>query len=219
MLVGIEQRDTEDDVMYCSKKLCSLRLWPDDRGRPWNNDVMKNKFGLLLVSQFTLHGVLKGNRPDFHRSMEPVRAEKMFNDFVEACRVKHTKVETGRFGAMMEVSLVNDGPVTIVLDSQEIGFKRKIKIDNGDSRGKNAPESSSEGTEASKISKKERKRARREAFLKKVRATCEDLEMQINSLQNKLVRCTSDGSDKSEYELELSKLSSNLAHQQSLLKH
>jgi len=158
VLVGIEQRDTNDDIEWASKKLLNLRLWPDDKKRPWQGSLSSNGYGLLLVSQFTLHGYLKGNRPDFHRSMEPKQASDYFDKFVRACQRHHAdKVETGIFGAKMKVSIENDGPVTLILDSQEIGFKRRIPIPSLDEKTSSAT-ASAPGSKKQTISKKERKR-------------------------------------------------------------
>ena len=84
-------------------------------------------FGILLVSQFTLHSVLKGNRPDFHGSMAPDAARAYFADFVAAVRAKHDVVATGTFGAKMQVALTNDGPVTISLDSSDCSWYHSCK--------------------------------------------------------------------------------------------
>eukprot|EP00939_MAST-03C_sp_MAST-3C-sp1_P001340 g1340.t1 len=171
-LVGIEERDTVDDVNYLAKKLVTLKLWPNDKGQPWKNDVTTNGYGILIVSQFTLHGYLKGTRPCFNRSMEPKAAKDMFDSFVNACKAQHDNVEIGAFGKMMEVSLINDGPITILLDSQEIGFKRRVKVvekkksSQKKAQGKKSVETVRGGSEgiggdARKLSKKERKRLAR----------------------------------------------------------
>ena len=129
-LVGIGRNDTLDDTKWCTNKICNVRLWDDRaKGKPWQNSVKSSGYELLLVSQFTLHGVLKGNKPDFSHSKRPEEAKKMFDEFVALSKalIPAEKVKTGIFGAKMEVSLVNDGPVTISIDSEGVNFKRKIK--------------------------------------------------------------------------------------------
>merc|ERR1740130_2034466 len=104
-------------------------------------------FKILLVSQFTLHAIIKSNRPDFHASMEPGTAKALFESFVSRVKTEHSlpadnidMVEAGTFGANMQVSLINDGPVTIQIDSQEIGFKRKVQRKKGKKAGAAAAE-------------------------------------------------------------------------------
>ena len=128
-LCGISREDTREDRDWCAAKLLSVRLWAHEAtGKPWAASAASKELEVLLVSQFTLHAVLKGNKPDFHKSMAPAEAEPFFNAFVAAVRDKHTsadKVQAGKFGAMMQVELVNDGPVTLCLDSGHAGFKKQ----------------------------------------------------------------------------------------------
>jgi D-tyrosyl-tRNA(Tyr) deacylase len=99
-----------------SDKLIGLRLFPDDDGR-MNLPLTDVGGGLLVVSQFTLYGdVRKGRRPSFIDAAEPQHAERLYEAFVAALRERTARVETGEFGAMMEVDLVNDGPVTLWLE-------------------------------------------------------------------------------------------------------
>jgi D-tyrosyl-tRNA(Tyr) deacylase len=119
VLVGIAPGDTPRDVLALARKLLSLRLWPDDGGRPWARSVVDRGYGVLLVSQFTLYAnTRKGTKPDFHGAMPSERSAPMFDELVAAVRKLYPagRVETGRFGAHMEVELVNDGPVTILLE-------------------------------------------------------------------------------------------------------
>ncbi|KAJ3216298.1 hypothetical protein HK099_005929 [Clydaea vesicula] len=120
-LVGICNDDTEVDQDYIVNKLISLRLW-DFEGKSWNKSVVEKQYEILLVSQFTLYAkTTKGSKPDFHNAMKSERSQEFFNTFVDKLKVKYdpSKIQEGEFGAMMEVSIVNDGPVTIVLDSKE----------------------------------------------------------------------------------------------------
>ena len=140
---GIGRNDTLDDTKWCVNKICNLRLWDDEaKGKPWQNSVKSSGYELLLVSQFTLHAKLKGNKPDFSHSKRPEEAEKMFDEFVNLSKstIPKENVKTGVFGAKMDVSLVNDGPVTITIDSEEVNFKRKIKRpcdDEGNNKNNN----------------------------------------------------------------------------------
>lgn len=118
VLLGIERDDTDDDIAAISNKLVSLRLWEKDQ-KPWNANVKDVDGELLIVSQFTLHAVLKGTRPDFHRSMAPTNASAMFDKFVQRVRKLYPRTQQGVFGAMMEVDVINSGPVTILIDTAE----------------------------------------------------------------------------------------------------
>jgi len=118
LLVGIEKGDSEEDVQYLAQKIVELRIFPDEEGK-MNLALEEIKGEILAVSQFTLAGsVKKGRRPSFDTAEEPKRAEELFNSFVRLIRQEGIRVETGIFGAMMEVHLLNDGPVTFVLESR-----------------------------------------------------------------------------------------------------
>ncbi|HAN30893.1 MAG TPA: D-tyrosyl-tRNA(Tyr) deacylase [Myxococcales bacterium] len=120
VLVSVGQDDTDADIDLMTKKLSKLRVFTDAEGK-MNLDVLDAGGSLLLVSQFTLHGdVRKGRRPSFVRSMRPERAEPMLNQLAEALRSEGLAVEIGRFGANMQVSLINDGPVTILIDTKKV---------------------------------------------------------------------------------------------------
>ncbi len=118
-LLGIGKADTEADSDYIIGKILALRIFHDDAGK-MNRSVTDIAGGVLVVSQFTLHGdARKGTRPSFSDAMPPADAEKFYNRFMEKLRAATTlQVEEGKFAAMMDVELVNDGPVTILLDSQ-----------------------------------------------------------------------------------------------------
>lgn len=118
LLVGITHEDTEQDADYVAKKIAGLRLWEDEEGK-MNRAIDEVDGEILSVSQFTLYGdVRKGRRPSFIEAARPEKAEPIWNYFNEALRQQGLKVETGVFGAMMDVSLVNDGPVTIIVESK-----------------------------------------------------------------------------------------------------
>lgn len=114
-LVGVEPGDGEAQVARMAQRLLGYRVFADAAGR-MNLGLADTGGGLLLVSQFTLAAdTSSGMRPGFQTAAPPDRAEPLFNGLVEACRAVHPRVETGRFGAHMVVSLVNDGPVTFLL--------------------------------------------------------------------------------------------------------
>lgn len=114
-LVGVEPGDGDAQVARMAQRLLGYRVFADAAGR-MNLGLADTGGGLLLVSQFTLAAdTSSGMRPGFQTAASPDRAEPLFNRLVEACRAAHPRVETGRFGAYMVVSLVNDGPVTFLL--------------------------------------------------------------------------------------------------------
>ncbi|MEN4904451.1 D-aminoacyl-tRNA deacylase [Luteimonas sp. TWI1437] len=114
-LVGIEPGDGEAQVARMAERLLAYRVFGDEAGR-MNRSLAQTGGGLLLVSQFTLAADTRsGNRPGFSTAAPPEEAERTFDRLVAVCRTCHGGVETGRFGAHMEVSLVNDGPVTFLL--------------------------------------------------------------------------------------------------------
>lgn len=119
LLLGIEDADNEEDVDWLCGKIARLRIFADQDGL-MNLDVVQSRGELLVVSQFTLHaGTKKGNRPIFIKAARPEKAIPLYEMFVERLSQETSqKVQTGSFGAMMQVSLVNDGPVTIFIDSK-----------------------------------------------------------------------------------------------------
>ena len=120
VLVGAEDGDTEADVSYCAEKISGLRVFEDENDK-MNLSVQDVGGKVLLVSQFTLLGDARhGRRPSFIRAARPEEAEPMFELLCDKVRAKGIQVETGRFRTHMEVSLVNDGPVTILLDSKKV---------------------------------------------------------------------------------------------------
>ena len=117
VLVGVEQGDTESDAKQLVAKTVGLRIFDDEDGK-MNLSLLDVGGSLLVVSQFTLLGdVRKGRRPSFVRAAEPVEGKRLYEYFVGQVREQVAKVETGQFQADMKVELVNDGPVTILLDT------------------------------------------------------------------------------------------------------
>jgi D-aminoacyl-tRNA deacylase len=117
LLVGIAKTDTEVEIDWMVRKCLELRLFPEENEDRWQKSVQEINGELLVISQFTLYGECrKGRRPSFDNSAPPSVAEDLFNLFVTKLKISGLKVETGKFGAMMEVSIVNDGPATLILD-------------------------------------------------------------------------------------------------------
>jgi D-aminoacyl-tRNA deacylase len=119
VLLGIARDDTKDDADYLAPKIVALRIFDDAEGR-MNVSLKDSAGGLLIVSQFTLYGdVRRGLRPSWSDAAAPEIAEPLYGYFVESCRKLLGRVETGSFRKTMQVELVNDGPVTILLDSRK----------------------------------------------------------------------------------------------------
>lgn len=118
LLVGVEQGDKEEEVQYLARKIVELRIFPDEHGK-MNKSLLDVQGDVLAVSQFTLAGSLKkGRRPSFDKAEEPSRAEDLFEYFVDQIRKTGLNVETGIFAALMDVQLINDGPVTFILQDR-----------------------------------------------------------------------------------------------------
>lgn len=119
VLLGIGQEDTQEDADYLVQKLAELRIFEDEQGK-MNLSVSQVGGEFLVVSQFTLYGdCAKGRRPSFDKAAEPQKAQELYEYFVDHLRSQKVKVETGSFGAMMDVYLINDGPVTFILESRK----------------------------------------------------------------------------------------------------
>ena len=116
VLCGIKDTDTEKEADYLAKKLCNLRVFEDENEKM--NLSLKDVNGeLLIISQFTLYGdTTQGNRPSFIEAARPEKANILYEYFLEKCKEYQIKVEKGIFGADMKVSLINDGPVTIIME-------------------------------------------------------------------------------------------------------
>jgi D-tyrosyl-tRNA(Tyr) deacylase len=119
LFIGVEKGDTAKDIKYIVDKCVNLRLFEDENGR-FNHSLLDTGGEVLLVSQFTLHGdCRRGRRPSFSSAARPETALKIYNDTVKALKETGVNVETGIFQADMKVSLTNDGPVTVMLDSRK----------------------------------------------------------------------------------------------------
>lgn len=120
VLLGVGQEDTEADATYLSEKIAGLRIFEDEHGK-MNRSVQDVGGSVLAVSQFTLYGdVRRGKRPSFDAAAPPDHARRLYEFFVERIRAAGVRCETGRFQEMMQVELVNEGPVTILLDSGKV---------------------------------------------------------------------------------------------------
>ena len=118
VLLGVTHEDSEKDVDYLIDKITNLRIFPSDKSE-FDKSVLDVNGSLLAVSQFTLYGsTKKGRRPDFIKAAKPDHAEALYELFVEKARATGLNVQTGEFRAMMDVELVNDGPVTLEIESK-----------------------------------------------------------------------------------------------------
>jgi len=125
LLIAVEKGDSEENAQYLARKITELRIFPDKEGK-MNLSLEEIKGEVLAVSQFTLAAsTRKGRRPSFDKAEAPEKASKLFNYFVDLIRQRGIKVETGVFQAKMNVHLINDGPVTFVLDSKDLDLPRR----------------------------------------------------------------------------------------------
>lgn len=121
VFLGVRTGDGEDEAHKLARKLSSLRVFTDEAGK-MNRDVAEAGGAFLVISQFTLYADLKrGKRPSFSAAAPPAEAERLYERFIGLLRDAGHAVETGAFGAHMDVTLHNDGPVTLLLDSEELG--------------------------------------------------------------------------------------------------
>lgn len=119
ILLGVEEDDEKEDLDYLVRKIDGMRIFEDSEGK-MNLNLKAVGGDILLISQFTLHGnTRKGNRPSFVRAARPEKAQDFYDQMVQDLRELGHRVETGVFGAHMDVELVNDGPVTIMMDSRK----------------------------------------------------------------------------------------------------
>ncbi|XOV93866.1 MAG: D-aminoacyl-tRNA deacylase [Bacteroidota bacterium] len=118
ILVGIEDEDNEEDVLWLSQKLVNLRIFSDEEDK-MNLSVKDVGGSALIVSQFTLHAsTKKGNRPSFIKAARPEKAIPVYEEFIQSVETQGVRVQTGEFGANMQIGLLNDGPVTVVIDTK-----------------------------------------------------------------------------------------------------
>jgi D-tyrosyl-tRNA(Tyr) deacylase len=119
VLLGVGKGDSQADVQYIAGKIRDLRVFESDAGKPMDRSVVEVGGSVLVVSQFTLYGdVRKGRRPSFDDAAAPAEARDLYEALVRELRTAHVPVLTGEFQAMMHVELVNDGPVTVLVDSR-----------------------------------------------------------------------------------------------------
>lgn len=124
LLVGIATTDIDTEIDWMVKKCLELRLFPAENGSTrWEKSIQDIQGEILVISQFTLYGdCRKGRRPSFSNSAPPEQAEKLYNQFIEKLKTSGLKIETGQFARVMQVSIENDGPVTLILE-KSVGFK------------------------------------------------------------------------------------------------
>jgi len=119
ILVGVAETDTKDDVEFAANKSANLRIFEDDEGK-MNRSLLETAGAILAISQFTLLGdTRKGRRPSFINAARPEKGNELYEHFVQILKEMGITVETGVFGAMMDVQLINTGPVTIIIDTDE----------------------------------------------------------------------------------------------------
>jgi D-tyrosyl-tRNA(Tyr) deacylase len=120
VLLGVGRDDTGESAAYLAEKIAHLRIFDDDQGK-MNRSLLETRGAALVVSQFTLYGdVRKGRRPSFDQAAPPAEASRLYEEFVRSLRGLGVRVETGVFQARMDLELTNDGPVTILLDSDKL---------------------------------------------------------------------------------------------------
>ena len=118
ILLGIEHDDDQDDIIWLVNKIKNLRIFGDEEGK-MNKSIKDVEGSILLISQFTLHAsTKKGNRPSFIKAARPEQAIPLYESFITALLKEEINVQTGEFGGDMKVSMINDGPVTIIIDSK-----------------------------------------------------------------------------------------------------
>ncbi|XP_070491047.1 D-aminoacyl-tRNA deacylase [Chironomus tepperi] len=135
VLIGICNNDTEEDLKYISRKILNTRLF-EENGKRWMKSVKDMNYEILCISQFTLYYRLKGNKPDFHHAMGGERAKEMYDQLLATLGKDHNpdKIKDGVFGAMMNVQIFNDGPVTIEIESPV----KAVKLDDKEAESSNS---------------------------------------------------------------------------------
>lgn len=120
ILLGVEESDTQDDVVYMADKIVNLRIFEDEEGK-MNRSLLDINGAILVISQFTLYGdCRKGRRPSFIQAARPEKASQLYESFIDKCKSMSIKTESGVFQAEMKVRLCNDGPVTLLIDSKKV---------------------------------------------------------------------------------------------------
>ncbi len=119
VLLGVGPEDTEKEAVHLAEKVCNLRVFEDENGK-MNLSLAQVEGEILVVSQFTLYADLKSRRPGFSHAAKPEQAIPLYERFMEECRARGFHVEHGEFGADMQVASVNDGPVTLIFDTDEV---------------------------------------------------------------------------------------------------
>ena len=173
ILVGLTHDDKEEYFDHVTDKFLNLRLWDDSKGVRWKESVKSQNFEILLVSQFTLYYIMKGNKPDFHLAMENDKAKLLFDKLVDCIKKKYdeNKIKTGKFGEYMNVELINDGPVTLnweypgnkIENMEKNGTKIKnenknVKENNGKKEKENKKEDKKKKDKKDKNKKEEDKK-------------------------------------------------------------
>jgi len=120
VFLGVGRGDTKEDAETLAQKIAQLRILADKNGK-FNFSLLDAKGEMLIISQFTLYADMsKGRRPSFHNAAPPILAEKLYDYFVSVIKELGIKTQTGRFGANMDIVLINDGPVTVILDTDSL---------------------------------------------------------------------------------------------------
>ncbi|MBQ1335609.1 MAG: D-tyrosyl-tRNA(Tyr) deacylase [Selenomonadaceae bacterium] len=119
VLLGVGPGDTEKEAVHLAEKICNLRVFEDENGK-MNLSLAQVEGEILVVSQFTLYADMKSRRPGFSHAAKPEQAIPLYERFMEECRARGFHVEHGEFGADMQVASVNDGPVTLIFDTDEV---------------------------------------------------------------------------------------------------
>ena len=171
ILVGLSDRDTDEHIDHIVDKFLNIRLFDDEKGNRWKESVKSLGLEILLVSQFTLYHVLKGNKPDFHEAMGGEQARVLFDKIVKRAREKYDekKIQTGAFGEYMQIDMECDGPVTINWEYPQ--RNKHNNEDNNKKENKNGKEDKKGGKKKDKEDKKDNDK--------------DDEEKKLNRKQNK----------------------------------
>ena len=155
ILVGLSDRDTDEHIDHIVDKFLNIRLFDDEKGNRWKESVKSLGLEILLVSQFTLYHVIKGNKPDFHEAMGGDQARELFDKIVKKMREKYDekKIQTGAFGEYMQIEMECDGPVTI---NWEYPLKNKNNEDNNKKENKKDNKDNKDEKESKKDNKTEK---------------------------------------------------------------